>query len=225
MKLLLFRRLNHNLSIKIFALLLALAVYGHVQTEKEQEADFRVSLRFAGLPETLTRRESTPRRASIRIRGKGKQLLKLKLQPPEVRVDLERARAGLVQRMLSPSDVLLPSGIQAEVTEIVEPRMIEVVVDTLVKLTVPVHTRNLAPGWGAACDPASAEVLLSGAPAQFGSFRADSVGAEVTIQGKGAGRHSIPLTVQLPAASKVHLVWVHPNRVSVRLTPPATGAR
>ncbi len=219
------RGLNHNLSIKIFALLLALAVYGHVQTEKEQQADFRVPLRYAGLPETLIRRESGPRRATITIRGKGKQLLKLKLQPPEVRVSLDRARAGLVQRMLSPSDVLLPSGTQAEVTEILEPRMIEVVVDTLIKLSVPVHTRDLAPGWGAAFDPATAEVLLSGTPAAFVSLRADSVKALVTAGGKGAGRHSIPLTVQLPATPKVHLVWVHPNRVSVRLTAPGRRAR
>jgi len=224
MKLSPLRRLNHNLSIKIFALLLALAVYGHVQTEKEQQAEFRVPLRFAGLPETLTRREPAPRRAAILIRGKGKQLLKLKLQPPEVRVSLDRARAGVVQRMLSPSDVLLPSGTQAEVTEILEPRMIEVVVDTLVKLSVPVHTRDLNPGWRAAFDPASAEVLLSGTPGEFASFRADSVGALVTTNGKGAGRHSIPLTVQLPVAPKVHLVWVHPNRVSVRLTAPSSAA-
>src|SRR5512147_196963 len=92
MKLSPLRGLSHNLSIKIFALLLALAVYGHVQTEKEQEAEFRVPLRFVGIPEILTRRESAPRRAVIRIRGKGKQLLKLKLQPPEVRVGLDRAR-------------------------------------------------------------------------------------------------------------------------------------
>jgi hypothetical protein len=224
MKLSPLRGLNHNLSIKIFALLLALAVYGHVQTEKEQQADFRVSLRFAGLPETMTRRESTPRRAAIRIRGKGKQLLKLKLQPPEIRVNLERARPGVVQRMLSPSDVLLPAGIQAEVTEIVEPRMIEVVVDTLVKLSVPVSTRDLTSGWGVTFDPASAEVMLSGAPADFAAFHADSVWALVATQDKGAGRHSVPLTVQLPAAPKVHLVWVHPNRVSVRLTPPRPAA-
>ena len=218
------RGLNHNLSIKIFALLLALAVYGHVQTEKEQQAEFRVSLRFAGLPETLTRRESTPRRVAIRIRGKGKQLLKLKLQPPEVRVDLERARPGVVQRMLSPSDVILPAGIQAEVTEIVEPRMIEVAVDTLVKLSVPVSTRDLAPDWGVTFDPGSAEVMLAGSPAEFAVFHPDSVSAQVATQDKGAGRHSIPLTVQLPAASKVRLIWVHPNRVSVRLTAPPPGA-
>jgi len=219
-----FRGLNQNLSIKIFALLLALVVYGHVQTEKEQQAELRVPLRFAGLPETLTRRDSGPRRAAIRVRAKGKQLLKLKLQPPEVRVNLERARAGVVQRMLSPSDVLLPSGVAAEVTEILEPRMIEVVVDTLVKLSVPVHPLDLAPGWGAAFDPASAEILLSGAPAAFVHFHADSVGALATTKGKGSGRHSIPLTVQLPVATKVHLVWVHPNRVSVRLTAPASQA-
>ena len=217
-----FRRLSHNLSIKIFALLLALAVYGHVQTEKEQQAEFRVPLRFAGLPETLIRHDPAPRRAAIRIRGKGKQILKLKLQPPEVRVDLERARAGVVQRMLSPSDVLLPPGTQAEVTEILEPRMIEVVVDTLVKLTIPVRPRDLAAGWEAAFDPVSAEVLLAGAPSDFVHFRADSVRAWGSTQGKGAGRHSIQLTVQLPAAHKVRLVWVHPNRASVRLTPATT---
>jgi hypothetical protein len=223
MKTLPLRGLARNLSIKIFALLLALAVYGHVQTEKEHIAEFRVPLRFAGLPETLTRRETTPRRASIRVRGKGKQLFKLKLQPPEVRVDLERARAGTVQRMLSPSDVAFPTGIQAEVTEIIEPRMIEVVVDTLVKLSVPVRSPDLPPGWGAAFDPETAEVLLSGPPVQIAALRPDSVGAQVATRGRGAGRHSIPLTVQLPVGPKLRLIWVHPNRVSVRLTPPAAG--
>jgi len=93
------------------------------------------------------------------------------------------------------------------------------------KLSVPVSTRDLAPGWGVTFDPATAEVMLAGTPADFAAFHADSVSAQVATQHKGAGRHSIPLTVQLPMAQRVHLIWVHPNRVSVRLTapPPAAG--
>jgi hypothetical protein len=224
MKLVPWSGLGRNLSIKIFAFLLALAVYGHVQTEKEQQAEFRVALRFGGLPETLSLRDTNPHRASIRIRGKGKQLLKLKLQPPEVRVDLHQARPGTVQRMLSASDVALPTGAQAEVTEIVDPRMVEVVVDTLVQRSVPVQAQHLDPGWKAVFDPSRAEVLLSGPPALLATLPADSVAVRVSTQGRGAGRHNIPLSVQLPPQQQLRLVWVHPNRISVRLTPPAPGA-
>ena len=213
--------LSRNLSIKIFALLLALAVYGHVQTEKEQEAELRVPLRFAGMPETLARRDAAPRRVAIRLRGKGKQMLKLKLQPPEVRLDMQGVRAGTVQRMLSPTDVALPRGTQAEVIEIIEPRMVEVIVDTLIKLSVPVRSGDLREGWEAAYDPGTAEVLLSAPPSVVPSMEWESVTAQVATGDRGPGRHSIPLTVQLPSEQELRLVWVHPNRVSVRLTAPA----
>ncbi|HET9234414.1 MAG TPA: hypothetical protein VFP10_09765 [Candidatus Eisenbacteria bacterium] len=216
--------LSRNLSIKIFALLLALAVYGHVQTEKEQEAELRVPLRFAGLPETMSRREAAPRRVAIRLRAKGKQLFKLKLQPPEVRVDMQGVRPGTVQRMLSPTDVTLPPGTQAEVIEIIEPRMVEVTVDTLIKLSVPVQSADLREGWQAAFDPGMAEVMLSVPPGLVSSLKWESVTAQVTTGDRGTGRHSIPLTVQLPSEQELRLVWVHPNRVSVRLTAPAPRA-
>ena len=212
--------LSRNLSIKIFALLLALAVYGHVQTEKEQEAELRVPLRFAGLPETMARRESASRRVAIRLRGKGKQLLKLKLQPPEIRVDMKGARPGTVQRMLSPTDVALPKGTQAQVIDIIEPRMVEVIVDTLIKLSVPVRSGDLREGWQAAFDPSTAEVMLSVSPSVVSSLNWESVTAHVATGDRGAGRHNIPLTVQLPSEQELRLVWVHPNRVSVQLTAP-----
>jgi YbbR domain-containing protein len=131
--------LTRNLPLKLLALLLALVVFAHVQTEKEQEKEFRVSLHLVGLPESLILGGGSPRHVAVRIRGKGKQLLKLKVQPPEVLVDLREAHPGVVQRMLSATDVVVPAGTKVAVAEVLEPRMVEITVDTLILKSLPVH--------------------------------------------------------------------------------------
>ena len=70
--------LTANLSIKLFALALALVVFAHVQTEKEREDTFRVPLRMVGLSESLVLAAGSPRHAQVRLRASGKQIWRLR---------------------------------------------------------------------------------------------------------------------------------------------------
>lgn len=130
--------LTNNLALKLLAILLGLVVYAYVYTEQEHETMIRAPLRVTGLPPDLILTDPPPEDAVLNTRGKGKQLLKLRLESPEIVVDLSEARVGRVQRMLSPTDATLPVGVDVTVTEIVEPRMVEFSIDTLLERDVDV---------------------------------------------------------------------------------------
>ena len=130
---------TRNLGIKLLALLMACMVYAHVFTEKEQAWDISAPLILSNAPEGLVLASEPPAEVRLTVRGPGKQLLKLRVDPPEVLVDLRSASPGNVQRFLSPSDVSLPPGAEIEVARIVEPRMVTLELDTLVTRALPVR--------------------------------------------------------------------------------------
>ncbi len=131
--------LTRNLGIKILALLMAGVVYAHVFTEEEREWEVRAPLRLTGLAPTLVLEKPPPETVLITVRGKGKQLLKLQVDPPRMRVDVSRAGPGRVQRFLSPVDVALPVGADVTVARIITPVVVTLVVDTLVTRDVAVR--------------------------------------------------------------------------------------
>jgi YbbR domain-containing protein len=128
-----------NLGAKLLAFLLALVVYAHVVTEKEQESQMDIPVRVVDLPEGLVLQGGVPAAARVAVRGKAKLLPFLRVKTPELVVKLADARPGEVQRMLSPADVELPVGVDVDVTEIVEPRRATFSVDTLVTESFPVR--------------------------------------------------------------------------------------
>jgi YbbR domain-containing protein len=144
---------TEHLGLKLLALLLALVVYAHVYTEREQESTLRAPLRVTGLPPSLVLDEPATESVELTARGKGKQLLKLKIESPEIIVNLSGVHPGRVQRMLSPTDVALPVGTDVAVTEILAPRMVVFSVDTLVERNLDVEV--LLEG-----DPPSGTVLV-----------------------------------------------------------------
>ena len=98
-----------------------------------------VPLQVTGLPQNLVVTGHPPDMVELGVRGKGKDLLKLKVQNARMVVDLSEVHPGHVQRMLSPADVELPVGSDVEVTGVEEPRMVSLTVDTLVTRTVDVR--------------------------------------------------------------------------------------
>lgn len=131
--------LTENLGPKIVALLVALVVYAHVTTDREQETTLRVPLRIAGLDPALRLGAGYPESIELNARGSGKQLLKLRLDRPELVVSLSGVGPGQVQRMLSPSDVRLPVDSGITVTRVVDPAVITFEVDTLVTRSLEVR--------------------------------------------------------------------------------------
>ncbi|NNF05363.1 MAG: hypothetical protein HKN21_01250, partial [Candidatus Eisenbacteria bacterium] len=134
---------SKNFGTKVTALLLALVVYAHVYTEREHERRLRIPLHVRGLSSDLILVKSPPEEVEVQVRGKGKQLLKFQFRPPHVELDLAEARPGEIQRMLSPADVILPLGMDVNVTEVRAPRLVSFQIDTLATKSVPVVINQL----------------------------------------------------------------------------------
>jgi len=159
--------LFRNAGTKLIALSLALVVYVHVYTEQEDERRFHVPLIVSGLGPNLVLAGEPPREVTITARGKRKQLFKMDWNKPHLEMDLAGARPGDVQRMLSPADVSLDPGIEAEVKSVDAPRLVTVEVDTViakaVRVTVPLIgdlPRNLL--WAHPVRPEPARVEIRG---------------------------------------------------------------
>src|SRR5262245_34308575 len=96
-----------NLGLKAFALLLAVLLYLHVLTDRTSERVVYFPLHLAALPESLALAKDAPAEVGVRLRGTGKQLLRLQYLKPEVVVNLASVTAGTFQRAFAPGDVPL----------------------------------------------------------------------------------------------------------------------
>lgn len=146
------RHILRNAGTKLVALALALLLYFHVFTSQETELVLEVPLALHGVPEGMTWSGEMPTEASVRFRGVGVDLLKLRsrLQPARVRVDVVGARPGHFQRPLVPDDVVVAAGLRVEALEVVSPREIVLRFDQLLARRLPVlasTTGRVAPGY------------------------------------------------------------------------------
>ncbi len=118
--------LGFNFGLKIWSVIIAVFLWFHVTTERVIEQPFRIPLETSGVPEDLVLVDPPPRFVEVTIRGRAKEIIRLKLsRGPMVRVDLAEARRGRVDFDISPEMVPLPAWTAAEVSQIVNPRELE----------------------------------------------------------------------------------------------------
>jgi hypothetical protein len=143
--------LFENLGVKLVALLLALVVYLHVYTERTQSMTQTFVVEFTDVPESLAVVSSAPPLVSATVRGTGKQLIRLRLREPRVRVSLAGAVAGPFQREITIADLPLSSPDEGRVEELASPRVLHVQLDRMIERDVPVaariNGREPAGGW------------------------------------------------------------------------------
>jgi len=204
--------LTQNLGLKLLALLLAFTVYAHVATEQEQEWQIRAPLKVTGLAGTLVVDQPPPASVELSVRGKGKQLLRLRVSPPQMILDLSRVGPGRIQRILSPADVALPVGAEVAVTEVRAPNMVTLTVDTLVVLELEVVlpvVGNVPEGL-----------------ALLGEIRADPPRVRVTLPSRLAGRVELgvePFDLRDLARRAEVKLRVEANLEGVAVEPPEVG--
>ncbi len=131
------RVFRENLGIKLAAIVLALLVYFHVRTEREDELTFRVPVVLKGLPDSLTWTGEIPKDINVVLSGKLKNLLKLRLAPMHVAVDVSKAGPGRFQRTLSSGDVPVPAGSNLLVTHFAGPERLDILIER--KMSKPVR--------------------------------------------------------------------------------------
>ncbi|HET9252305.1 MAG TPA: CdaR family protein [Candidatus Eisenbacteria bacterium] len=216
--------LLHNLGLKLASLVLALLLYAHVVTEEQRESRVVMPVVLTGLPESLAVVGRPPARVTVNVRGKWKDLIRLGLTGRQLSVDLASVTAGRYQRSLSVDDVrqlAIPAELSklVEVTEVIEPRSIDVGIEPRRGKTVAVKARIVgAPPQGYAArgpaqvDPDTAWVT---GPASVVSGLDTLFTLPVDIGGE---RERIHRQVPLDAGS--NLLAVQPRRciVTLRIT-------
>ena len=216
--------LLHNLGLKLASLVLALLLYAHVVTEEQREQRVVMPVVLTGLSDSLAVVGRPPTRVAVNVRGKWKDLIRLGLTGRQISVDLASAATGRYQRSLSVDDVrqaAIPAELSqlVEVTEVIEPRTIDIGIEPKRGKTVAIKARIVGePPQGytargpARVDPDSAWVT---GPASVLSGLDTLFTLPVDIGGE---RERIHRQVPLDAGS--NLLAVQPRRciVTLRIT-------
>ena len=158
--------LFENLGLKLVALLLAVLVYLNVYTDRPADMVISFPLHVEDLPDSLAIAGGVPAAVQAELRGTGKQLLRLRLAEPPVKVSLAGVGAGRFQRAIQAED--LPLGAPSEgarLERLIGPRTLDLTIEHRAKRHVPVAVRiEGAPAAGfawsgrAEADPALVEV-------------------------------------------------------------------
>jgi len=138
------RVFRENLAIKLAAITLALLVYFHVRTEREDELTFRVPVVLKGLPDSLTWTGEAPKDVTVAMSGKLKNLLRLRLSSPHIDVDVSQVGSGRFQRTLSSGDIPVPAGANLLVTHFAGPDQLDIVIER--KMSKQVRVTPLVSG-------------------------------------------------------------------------------
>lgn len=127
-----------NLGLKAFALLLAVLLYLHVLTDRTSERVVYFPLEIAGLADSLALSKQPPAEVGVRLRGTGKQLLRLQYTKPKIELSLAGVSPGTFQRAFAPGDVPLAGSEAVTVVEITDPPQLDLEVTPRLERGLPV---------------------------------------------------------------------------------------
>jgi YbbR domain-containing protein len=144
-----------NLGLKLVAVLLAVLVYLNAYTDRPATMRVSFPVQIAGLPDSLSVSGAFPAAIQAELRGTGKQLIRLRVTEPAVKVSLDGVGPGRYSRAITPADLPVPEGVEISVDR-VSPRVIEIEIDRRERRTLPVAGRHVG-------DPA-ADAIVAGSP-------------------------------------------------------------
>lgn len=130
-----------NLGLKLVALLLAVGIYLNAYTERPATMIVSFPVRFQDLADSLTLTGSAPSTVQAELRGSGKQLIRLRVTEPAIKLSLAGVGLGRYERALTPDDLPLPEGVSVSVERMVSPRTIDLTVDLKGARDLPVALR------------------------------------------------------------------------------------
>jgi YbbR domain-containing protein len=130
-----------NLGLKLVALLLALLVYLNVYTDRPAKLIVSFPLQIGDLADSLSLSGPVPATVQAELRGSGKQLIRMRLTEPPVKLSLAGIGVGRYERALTPADLPLPPDFAIQVERLVSPRTVELEVDRRAHRRLPVAAR------------------------------------------------------------------------------------
>lgn len=213
------RALAANGRVKVASVVVATLLYLHVYTERRQESTYDVPIHVSEVAPGLSLAAVEPRTARVRVRGSGKDMLRMRIDPPQLILEWRGFGVETRQVPTASARVALPVHSDAQVTEIESPPYVIVAVDSLVSARLPVQSVTVG-------QPASGFVMNG--PAQAAPESVDVFGPAGIVQGLtsaqttcvdvSGSRKSIrrDVRVVVPAAVVAQPVRV---RVSVAIVP------
>lgn len=157
-----------HIGLKLASLFLSLVVFVHVYTEQEREWVLEAPLDLVGVAEELCFVSSPPPSVLVKVRGKGKDLIKLRLSGARAVVDVAESKAGDFKKVLSGSDIFLPPDLDVTVADVINPKVLDLELDSkyakMIRV-VPVYSGALAAGLSLSGPPTvdPEEIEVSGA--------------------------------------------------------------
>ncbi len=240
-----------NITVKLFSLVLALALWLHVFVSQEGELDIAVPFQLIGVSEDLSSSGEIPDVVRVRFSGLGFELLKVRSFDMGLRINLGvgQIEPGRYHRPLVSEDVIIPRDIHVRVVEILSPKSISLMFDRLVTrqlAVIPSLTGRPAPGF-VRVGPVTVEpdsVGVKGPEQRLISFISpkaevlDISGADAGITGLvgvrvPAGCEAIPpqVTVRVSVEKVISRTFAdlpvevfHAGNVSLKQMVPETGS-
>ena len=117
-----------NLGLKLAALLLALVVYLNVFTERPATMVVSFPFQITDLADSLTLVGDLPAPVQAELKGTGKQLIRLWLTEPRIKVSLAGVGPGRLRRAIGPDDLPLMAGDKLEIQRLAGTTEFEIVV-------------------------------------------------------------------------------------------------
>ena len=130
-----------NLGLKLTALLMAVLVYLHVYTDRPSHMMFSFPIQITGLDSTLALSGPVPASVVAELRGTGKQLIRLRLGEPVLKVSLAGVARGRFERQMTAEDLPISAGEGIQVERMVGPRTLELQIDRRMLRELPVAAR------------------------------------------------------------------------------------
>ncbi len=136
------RIIFQNFWFKLVALIMALLLWFHVATDHVYETTRTFPLEIINIPVQLVLAEKLPDQVEVKIRGRGKEHLKLLLsERKSLKIDAKSFKIGENSYIIKPQQIPLPEGLELEVTGIISPQDLKIKLDNLVEKKVEVQPR------------------------------------------------------------------------------------
>jgi YbbR domain-containing protein len=130
-----------NLGLKLTALLLAVLVYLHVYTERPAQMMFSFPIQLADVDTTLSLSGPVPSAVVAEVRGTGKQLIRLRLAEPVLKVSLAGVSRGRFERLITEADLPVGAADGIQIDHMVGPRTLALQLDRKIRRRLPVAAR------------------------------------------------------------------------------------
>jgi len=127
--------LRHNLSLKVFSLILAIVCWYVVRGEEERVKDFSVPLEYTNLPPSFDLSGRVIDSVAVRLRAPEPVLRTITEDRLSARIDLSRAPLGEQYIQLTPAMIEVPGGARVDQ---VNPDLVKLRIDRKVRREVPV---------------------------------------------------------------------------------------